>query len=64
MRVVDPASGVIDTVAGSGQPGMDGDGGDARVATLQRPFGVALDGAGDLFIADTLNNVVRKVVAP
>jgi len=64
VRVVDPATGLIDTVAGTGQPGGDGDGGDARVATLQRPFGVALDAAGNLFIADTLNNVVRKVVAP
>jgi len=64
VRVVDPSTGVIETVAGTGEPGMDGDGGPARAAMLRRPFGIALDAGGDLYIADTLNNVVRKVVAP
>jgi hypothetical protein len=43
---------------------MGGDGGSAREARLHRPFGIAFDAAGDLFIADTLNNLVRKVVSP
>jgi hypothetical protein len=36
----------------------------ARQASLRRPFGIALDGKGDLFIADTLNTVIRKVSRP
>jgi len=64
VRVVDLATGVIDTVAGTGEVGASGDGGPARAATFHRPFGIAFDAAGDLFIADTLNNVVRKVVQP
>jgi sugar lactone lactonase YvrE len=65
IRAVDPATGIIDRVAGTyGETGDDGDGGPARDAHLYRPFGIALDAAGDLYIADTLNNLVRKVVKP
>jgi len=54
-------SGAITTVAGTGAPGYSGDGGPATAALLSNPAGVAVDGAGDLFIADTGNAVVRKV---
>jgi sugar lactone lactonase YvrE len=64
VRVVDPASGIIDTVAGNREPGGGGDGGLARAASLYRPFGIGLDAEGNLFVADTLNNVIRKVVTP
>jgi sugar lactone lactonase YvrE len=53
-------NGVITTVAGNGQSGFSGDGGAATNASLQYA-GLALDGFGNLFIADGGNNRVRKV---
>jgi len=53
-------NGIITTVAGSGNDGL-GDGGQATNASLAYPEGVAVDGFGNLFIADTLNNVIREV---
>jgi sugar lactone lactonase YvrE len=55
------ASGVITTVAGTGTSGYSGDGGPATSAKLYNPWGVAVDGAGNLFIADTLNHCIREV---
>ncbi|MGD0775519.1 MAG: hypothetical protein ABSC05_22110 [Candidatus Solibacter sp.] len=55
------AAGTITTVAGTGTPGFSGDGGPAASAQIDGPFGVAVDGAGNLYIADTGNGVVRKV---
>ena len=60
IRKVDPA-GTITTVAGSGEPGLGGDGGQAHQAKLDNPFGVAVDGAGSLYIADSSNHRIRKV---
>ena len=62
IRKVDSA-GVISTVAGTGEfgGGFSGDGGPATAALLDRPYGVAVDGAGNLFIADTVNYRIRKV---
>ena len=54
-------NGIISTVAGNGTPGYSGDGGAAAEAQLQYPYGVAVDGSGNLFIADSSNNVVREV---
>ena len=54
-------SGMISTVAGTGDAGFSGDGGPALAAHLSRPFGVAVDPSGTLFIADTDNNRIRKV---
>jgi uncharacterized protein (TIGR03437 family) len=56
-------SGVISSVAGNGTEGYTGDGAAATGAELSSPAGVALDAAGNLYIADTGNNVVRKVAA-
>ena len=55
------ANGVISTVAGNGTAGYSGDGGPATSAELQAPAGVGLDSAGDIFIADTSNFVIRIV---
>jgi sugar lactone lactonase YvrE len=60
IRKVDP-SGIITTVAGNGTFGFSGDGGPAISASLAFPFGVTADATGNLFIADTENNRVRKV---
>jgi streptogramin lyase len=54
-------NGIITTVAGNGTAGYSGDGGEAINAELAFPWGVAVDGAGNLFIADTGNSVIRKV---
>ena len=63
VRRVDAATGVITTVAGTGISGFSGDGGPATDAQLNEPFGVAVDASGDLFIADTSNDRVRRVDA-
>jgi sugar lactone lactonase YvrE len=54
-------SGIVTTVAGTGTAGSSGDGGLATSAQLNTPYGVAADAAGDLFIADTNNHLIRKV---
>jgi uncharacterized protein (TIGR03437 family) len=60
IRKVSP-SGIITTVAGTGKTNFSGDGGPATSATLYRPSGVAVDGAGNVYIADTQNVRIRKV---
>ena len=60
VRRVSP-SGIVTTVAGNGVSGYSGDGGPASKASLNRPFGVALDAAGNLYIADADNHRIRKV---
>ncbi len=62
IREVVAATGEIITVAGTGVAGYSGNNGPATVATLNAPIGLAFDAAGDLFIADYGNNVVREVV--
>jgi sugar lactone lactonase YvrE len=55
------AAGIISTVAGNGVAGLSGNGGQAAAAQLNGPLGVAVDNAGNIYIADTMNNLVRKV---
>jgi sugar lactone lactonase YvrE len=55
------ANGVVSTVAGTGFPGYSGDGGAAKSAQLAGPRGVAVDADGNLYIADTGNQRIRKV---
>ena len=55
------ASGVISTVVGNSTAGYSGDGGPATSAELNYPNGIAFNSAGDMFIADESNNVVREV---
>jgi Ca2+-binding RTX toxin-like protein len=57
------STGAIITVAGNGTAGYAGDGGKATAAELDDPTAVAVDSAGDLFIADLGNDVIREVVA-
>ena len=54
-------NGIITTVAGNGAPGYSGDGGSATSASLRVPEQAELDVFGNLYIADTYNNVIRKV---
>jgi DNA-binding beta-propeller fold protein YncE len=61
VRMVDLSTGVITTVVGTGEKGYGGDGGQALDAKLNRPFGVAFDDAGDLYVSDTFNSRIRKV---
>ena len=60
IRKVD-FNGIITTLAGNGTAAFAGDGGNATNASLQSPMGVALDAAGNLFIADNYNNRIREV---
>ena len=60
-RIRKVSNGVITTVAGNGTAGYSGDGGPATSAQLNRPSGIAVDSAGNLYIADTNNNSIRKV---
>jgi trimeric autotransporter adhesin len=54
---------VITTVAGNTTKGSNGDGGQADSSRLDKPYGLAMDSAGNLYIADTGNNRIRKVTA-
>jgi trimeric autotransporter adhesin len=64
IRKVAASTGIITTVAGlPGGSSYSGDGGPAVKAQLNGPESVALDASGNLYIADTLNNVIRKVSA-
>ena len=60
IRKVD-TNGIITTVAGTNSAGYSGDGGPAANASLHQPIGLALDADGNLYIADTSNNRIRKV---
>jgi photosystem II stability/assembly factor-like uncharacterized protein len=63
VRVVDLHTNVIRTAAGvCGQYGFSGERGPATMARLQRPFGIAFGPGGHLYISDTYNNRVRRVV--
>jgi uncharacterized protein (TIGR03437 family) len=60
VRKVSPA-GIVTTVAGNGSAGFSGDGGPAAAAQLNLPYGLAVDPAGSLYIADLGNHRVRRV---
>ena len=60
-RIRKVSNGVITTVAGNGNQGFSGDGGPATSASLFAPTGVAVDAAGNLYIADYGNNRIRSV---
>jgi len=63
IRKVTASNGIISTIAGNGVPGFSGDGQLAIFAELNEPFGVAVDAAGNIFIADSENGRIRKVTA-
>jgi hypothetical protein len=60
IRKVD-TNGIITTVAGKGSGTYGGDGGSATNAYLSQPWGMTVDAAGNMFIADLANNMIRKV---
>lgn len=62
IREINASTGIITTVAGTGIVGSAGDGGPAVKAKLSLPTGVAVDGHGNIFIADSYNCVVREVL--
>ncbi len=61
-RIRKVSNGTITTVAGTGTPGFSGDDAAATAAQLSAPCGVVVDSSGNLYIADTANHEVRKVV--
>ncbi|MCK6685690.1 MAG: hypothetical protein L6R30_25095 [Thermoanaerobaculia bacterium] len=61
IRKVAAGSGVISTAAGNGSPGFSGDGGPATEAALANPSAVVTDISGNLYIADTVNQRIRRV---
>jgi trimeric autotransporter adhesin len=62
VRKVTP-NGTISTVAGNGILAFSGDGGAATSASISQPYGLAVDGSGNLFIADMINGRIREVLA-
>ncbi len=63
VRRIDAGTGLIGLVAGNGTDGFSGDGGLATEASLSSPRGLAVDSSGNLYVADTWNNRVRRVEA-
>ncbi|HTA28826.1 MAG TPA: T9SS type A sorting domain-containing protein, partial [Bacteroidia bacterium] len=61
IRKVEASTGIITTIAGNGNPGFAGDGAAATAAALNSPYRVALDKAGNFYIADGSDNRVRWV---
>ena len=62
QRIRKVSNGVITTVAGNESQGFGADNGPASSAYLNNPYGVAVDSAGNLYIADTNNQLIRKVL--
>ncbi len=61
VRRVDAQTGTITTVAGTGVAGFSGDGGPATQATFRQPHSIALDGRGNLYVADIGNHRIRRI---
>ena len=61
VRRIDAETGVVSTVAGTGEPGFSGDGGPATAAELDRPHSIALDSSGGILVCDIGNHRVRRV---
>jgi gliding motility-associated-like protein len=63
VRKINMATGIITTIAGTGGPGYSGDGGPAAFASINTPHELAIDDAGNIFIADYGNSRIRKIHA-
>jgi len=63
IRRLDLKTGTISTVVGSGQKGYSGDGGPALAASLNQPYEIQFDRAGNMYFAEMPNHVVRRVDA-
>lgn len=64
VRAIDVDTGVIETIAGTGEPGYEGDEGSPKQAKLYEPSGLAFGPDGNLYISDTGNHVIRVMGAP
>src|SRR5271165_4912999 len=63
IRKVSPATGLIQTIAGTGTPGYNGDGIAANTAQISTPYGLAVDSFGNIFFSDLGNSRIREIVA-
>jgi sugar lactone lactonase YvrE len=63
LRVVNPSTTVITTIAGTGAKGSSGDGGPARLATFNGPKELAVDAKGNIWVVDTENHAIRFIDA-
>ena len=63
IRKVTASTGIITTIAGNGTAGFSGDGAAATSAQLNNPAAIAVDGSGNIFIADQYNQRIRKITA-
>jgi DNA-binding beta-propeller fold protein YncE len=63
IRRIDARTGVISTIAGTGERGFAGDDGPATRAQMNEPYGIVIDRAGNLYVADRLNGRVRRIDA-
>jgi sugar lactone lactonase YvrE len=61
VRKINISTGIITTIAGTGEEGYSGDGDLARNAKLSNPTGLAFNNEGDLFVVDRGNNRIRKI---
>ncbi len=61
VRKINVATGIISTIAGTGYHGSGGDGGPATNAQLHANWGIAIDGANNIYIADQTNYRIRRV---
>jgi DNA-binding beta-propeller fold protein YncE len=61
IRRIDARTGVITTIGGTGEAGFTGDGGPAIQARMNQPYGIVIDKASHIYIADRLNKRVRRV---
>ena len=63
IRRMDARTGIISRVCGTGEPGYTGDGGPALDAAINQPYGLAIDGNGDIYFAQRFDPAVRKIDA-
>ncbi|HEX3966974.1 MAG TPA: Ig-like domain repeat protein [Edaphobacter sp.] len=61
IRKLNLTTGIVSTIAGTGTPGFSGDAKAATSATLAFPHGLAIDAAGNLYLADTVNHRIRRI---
>jgi DNA-binding beta-propeller fold protein YncE len=61
IRRIDARTGVIATIAGTGESGFAGDGGPATRARMNQPYGIVIDRSGNIYVADRLNGRVRRI---
>ena len=61
VRRIDLSTGIISTIAGRGEAGFSGDGGPATEARLNGPAGLAVDPAGNVYVADSSSSRIRRI---